>query len=151
VDYVQTDEARMAGASDSGKDAVMAMVSVNLPIWYGKYRAAEREARRRKAAAEKDREDTGKRLEADLELALYHFRDAQRKIDLYGDTLVPKAEQSLKAVLQEFEAGSTGFISLIDAQRLLLEFQLAHQRAQADRGQRLAEIEMLTGQEIDGR
>jgi cobalt-zinc-cadmium efflux system outer membrane protein len=151
VDYVQTEEARMAGASDSGKDAVMAMVSVNLPIWYGKYRAAEREARRRKAAAEKDREDTGKRLEADLELALYHFRDAQRKIDLYGDTLVPKAEQSLKAVLQEFEAGSTGFISLIDAQRLLLEFQLAHQRAQADRGQRLAEIEMLTGQEIDGR
>ena len=151
VDYVDTDDALNPGMADSGKDPVMAMVSVNLPIWYGKYRAAEREAGLRKAAAEEDRDDTGKRLEADLQLALYHFRDAERKIDLYGDTLVPKAEQSLKVARQGFEAGSTSFISLIDAQRLLLEFQLAHQRAQSDRGRRLAEIEMLAGREISAQ
>lgn len=148
VDYVQTDEARMPGVSDSGKDAVMAMVSINLPIWRGKYRAAEREARLRKAAVAEERKDTEKRLEADLELALYHFRDAQRKIDLYGNTLIPKAEQSLKVVLQEFETGSISFISLIDAQRLFLEFQLSHQRALADRGQRLAEVEMIVNREM---
>jgi len=149
VEYVQTDDALMPGTRDSGKDPVMAMISVNLPIWYGKNRAAEREARFRKVAAEKDRDDTGKRLDADLELVLYQFRDAERKIDLYGDTLVPKAEQSLKVAQQGFEAGGTSFISLIDAQRMLLEFQLAHQRAQADRGQRLAEIEMLAGRKIE--
>ncbi|MFO7535833.1 MAG: TolC family protein [Kiritimatiellia bacterium] len=148
LDYVQTDEALMPGTPDSGKDPVMAMISVDLPIWHGKYRAAEREARLRKAAVEEDREDTGERLAADLELALYHFRDAERKINFYGDTLVPKAEQSLKVVQQGFEAGGTPFIALIDAQRLLLEFQLARQRAQADRGQRLAEIEMLAGREM---
>lgn len=152
IDVVQTDEAMMSGTKDSGKDPVMAMISVNLPIWYAKYRAAEREAHLRMAAAEEDRVDTGKRLEADLELALYQFRDAERKIDLYGDTLVPKAEQALKIVQQEFETASAGFSALIDAQRLLLEFQLAHRRAQADRAQRLAEIEMLVGRElIDAR
>jgi cobalt-zinc-cadmium efflux system outer membrane protein len=151
VDYIDTDEALMPNTVDSGKDPVMAMVSINLPIWYGKYRAADREARLRKAAAEEDREDSEVRLEADLKLTLYHYRDAARKIDLYGDTLVPKAEQSLQVVRQGFEAGSTSFISLIDAQRLLLEFQLAERRAQADRGQRLAEIEMLTGAEVAGQ
>ena len=151
IDYVDTDEALMPDTLDSGKDPIAAIVSLNLPIWYGKYRAAGREARFRKAAAEEDREDTGKRLESDLELTLYHFRDAERKIDLYGDTLVPKAEQSLAVAQQGFEAGSTSFIALIDAQRLLLDFQLAERRAQADRGQRLAEIEILTGRQVGQR
>ena len=148
IDYVDTDDALNPDLTDSGKDPLMAMVSVNLPIWYGKYRAAEREARLRKAAVEETRDDTEKRLGADLQLALYHFRDAARKINLYGDTLLPKAKQSLQVTQQEFEAGKAGFIALIDAQRSLLEFQLAHQRAQSDRGQRLAEIEMITGKEI---
>jgi outer membrane protein TolC len=148
VDYVDTDDALNPDIADSGKDPVMAMVSINLPIWHGKYRAAEREAHLRKAAVEADRDDTEKRLGADLELTLYYYRDAKRKMDLYGDTLVPKAEQSLSVAQQGFEAGKTSFISLIDAQRLLLEFQLAESRAQADRGQRLAEIEMTVNREI---
>jgi outer membrane protein TolC len=145
IDYVQTDDALSPTVADSGKDPVMAMVSINLPIWYGKYRAARREAHLRKTSAEADREETERRLEADLESILYHFRDAERKIDLYGDALVPKAEQSLSVSQQGFEAGKTSFISLIDAQRQLLEFQLEERRAQANRGRRLAEIEMLTG------
>ncbi|NQU39553.1 MAG: TolC family protein [Lentisphaerae bacterium] len=151
VDYGDMDEARNSGVSDSGKDPVVAMVSINLPIWYGKYRAEAREARLRKKAAEGQREDVADRLAADVKLLLYHFHDAERKIDLYGDTLVPKAEQSLEATQQGFEAGSTPFISLIDAQRMLLEFQLAHQRSQADRGRRLAEIEAIVGREAHGR
>ena len=148
VDYIDTDDALDPGAPDSGKDAVMAMVSVNLPLWQGRYRAAEREARHRLAAAESDREGARKRLEAELDLALYRLRDAARKIDLYGDTLVPKAEQSLKVAQQGFETGKTTFISLIDAERMLIEFKLAHLRAQADKGLSLAQVEMLTGREI---
>ena len=147
ADYVQTDEALMPNTLDSGKDPIMAMISINVPIWQGSYRAAEREAHLKKAAVVNSLEDAGKRLEADLEFALYQFRDAKRKIDLYSDTLIPKAEQSLAVVQQGFEAGKTDFIALIDAERLLLEFQLAGRRAQADLGQRLAEIEMLTGNE----
>ncbi len=148
VDYVDTDDAAGAGVADSGKDPVLAMVSVSLPLWYGKQRAAGREARQRKAAVEARRADTANRLQADLALALYRFRDAGRKLALYGDTLVPQAEQSVEVARQGFESGETPFASLIDAQRLLLEFQLARQRARADRGQRLAEIEVLVGREI---
>lgn len=148
VDYVQTDDALNPDMTDSGKDPIIAMVSINLPIWHGKYRAAERESRLHKAAIEAQHDDAGKRLGADLELALYHFRDANRKIDLYKDTLIPKATQSLKVVQQGFEAGNTSFITWIDAQRLLLEFQLAQQRALADRGVRLAEVEALVSRDL---
>jgi outer membrane protein TolC len=148
IEYMDTGEASNPATPDSGKDPVMAMISASVPIWYGKNRSALREARYRKAAVEKELEDTGNHLASDLLLALYHFEDAERKVDLYRDTLVPKAEQSLSVAQQGFEAGNTSFLSLVDAQRLLLEFQLLHEGAISERGKRIAEIEMLTGRRI---
>ena len=145
VDYVDTGDALSPGVVDSGKDPVIAMMSVSLPLWYGKQRAAKREAKLRQSAAADDRDDAGRRLEADLRLALYQLRDAERKLDLYRTSLIPKVKQSLSVARQGFETGRTSFMALIDAQRLLLEFQLAHRRAEADRGQRLAEVEMIAG------
>jgi outer membrane protein TolC len=150
LDYVDTDEALMPHTPDSGKDPVIAKASVNVPIWYRKYRAAEKEARLRHAAVQEQRVDTENQLEADLKLALYHFRDAERKIDLYRDTLIPKADQSLKVAQQAFQGGKVSFISMIDAERLLLEFQLAYERAMADRARRVAEIETLVNKDLSG-
>jgi cobalt-zinc-cadmium efflux system outer membrane protein len=147
---VDTDEALMPDTPDSGKDPVIAKASVNIPIWFRKYRAAEKEARLRHAAVQEQRVDTENQLEADLKLALYHFRDAARKIALYRDTLIPKANQSLKVAQQGFQAGQVSFISLIDAERLLLEFQLAYERALADRAKRVAEIETLVNKDLSG-
>ena len=150
LDYVDTDEALMPDTPDSGKDPVIAKASVNIPIWFRKYRAAEKEARLRHAAVKEQRVDTENQLGADLKLALYHFRDAKRKIGLYRDTLIPKANQSLRVAQQGFQAGQVSFISLIDAERLLLEFQLAYERALADRAKRVAEIETMVNKDLSG-
>jgi outer membrane protein, heavy metal efflux system len=147
VDYVQTGEARMAGVSDSGKDPVMVGFSVNIPLWWGKYRAGVREAETRYEATQQEREDRANRLSTELELALFKYQDAERKIALYRDALIPKADQSVKVIQRSFEAGKSDFLSLIDAQRVLLEFQLAYERAVADREQGLATVEKLVGGE----
>jgi len=131
-----------------GKDPVIAMASINLPIWYGKYRAADREAQARLRAAVLQRTDKENTLGADAKMALYKFRDAGRKIDLYRDMLVPKARQALKATRTAYSSGKASFLDLIDAQRVLLEFQLSHERALTDRAQRLAEIETLVGRKL---
>ena len=81
-------------------------------------------------------------------MALYRYRDSGRKIDLFRDTLTPEAEQSLNITEETYRAGKVDFLSLIDAQRLLLEFQLSSERALANHEQSLAEIEMLTGREV---
>jgi len=148
VDYIETDSALMPGTRDSGKDPVVGMLSINVPVWRGKYRAAEREAEARYEASLRERSDRENTLVARLERALYGFRDAERKIDLYRDALVPKAEQSLKVTQQSYESGRADFLDVIDAQRVLLEFELSYERALANRSQRLAEIEMLVGREI---
>jgi len=145
VDYVQTGEARMAGVSDSGEDPVMAGFSVNIPLWWGKYRAGVREAESRYAATQQDRQDRSNLLSTDLKLALFKFQDAERKIALYRDALIPKADQHLKVIQRSFEVGKSDFLSLIDAERILLEFQLTFERAVADREQSLSTVEKLVG------
>ncbi|HUT23580.1 MAG TPA: TolC family protein [Sumerlaeia bacterium] len=149
VDYIDTHGSRpngmMPNPPDSGKDPVVAMISINLPVWHRKYRAIRREAEARRRAAAEERENLENELTSELEMALYELRDAERKIALYRDTLAPKAEQSLNVAQQAFAVDKVDFLDLIDAQRMLLEFQLAVERARADRAQRLAQIEKLTG------
>ena len=81
-------------------------------------------------------------------MALYRLREADRKINLYHNTLLPKAEQNMKVTQLAFTSDRASFLDLIDSQRSLLGFQLEHKRALADRAQRMAEIEMLAGGDI---
>ncbi|MGB2823257.1 MAG: TolC family protein, partial [Phycisphaerae bacterium] len=149
VDYIQTAPSTHGRhPADDGKDPVIAMVSVNLPIWRDKLAAGLREARHRHIAAVRRRKQKANSLSAELKLVLYRYRDAERKIGLYRDTLLPKARQGFTAAQVAFQAGKASFTDLVDAQRALLEFQLAFERALSNKAQRLAELEMLTGREV---
>lgn len=148
VDYIDTGGALMAGTPDSGKDPVIGMIGVDLPVWWWKNKAGVQEARRRHRAAVAQRAEREKELEAEIAMAFYRFRDAARKIRLFRDTLIPQAEEALFVTEESYRAGKVDFLSLIDAERLLLEFQLSYEQALSEREQRLAKIEMLTGQEF---
>lgn len=144
VDWIDTGSALMP-TPDSGKDPVMASISVNIPLWYESYRAAEREAEATLSAAAHAREERHNTLANRLELAIFRYDDARRKISLFRDTLVPKAQQSLQATETAFTTGAGDFLQLLDAQRILLEFQLSAERALTDSVQRDAEIRALLG------
>lgn len=151
VDYIDTASRSDMDPEDNGKDPVIAKLSVNVPIWHGKYDAIKGETAARRRAVMRERREKENLLIADLEMALYQLRDADRKIDLYRNTLLPKAEQNMKVTQRAFTSDKVGFLDLIDSQRILLGFQLEHKRALADRAQRMAEIEMLSGGDIDGK
>ena len=145
VKYMSNDSSMTTGGADSDENPVMVMLSINLPVWVGKNRAAIREARATLESAIAERADRENMLLAELKMALFMYEDAGRKITLYKDTLVPQAEQSLKVTQQAFTAGSADFLDLIDAQRTLLDIRLMAERALANRAQRRAEIDMLVG------
>jgi cobalt-zinc-cadmium efflux system outer membrane protein len=145
----------MAGGMPSGmaedrREPVMAMFSITLPLWRGKYGAEKREAEARYSAMSGAKLDMENQLLADLRLALYRFHDAERKMRLYGEDLVPKTRQGLEVARRAYEAGAADFPGLIDGQRNLLEFELAYERARVDRAMSLAEVEMLAGGDMTG-
>jgi outer membrane protein TolC len=84
---------------------------------------------------------------ARLEMVLFQYRDAERKMALYQKSLLPRAEQALEVIRSAFESGKTDFLDFIDSQRTLLEFELAYEEARTRRAQRLAELQMIVGKE----
>ena len=83
-----------------------------------------------------------------MERVLYDYEDSQRKQRLYGDILVPKAKELIEASESAYQGGTIDFLSLIDAQRTLLNFELLYERAVTDNRQKLAELEVLVGIEL---
>lgn len=135
----------MRGSDMMMDEDLMLMVGVTLPIWRGKYRAGEEEAHSRIRSIDKRIEDRTLSLESGLESALFGFRDARRRIELYGDFLLPKAEEALEVTTTAYQAGDVSFQDLLDAWRVLLEFRLALENANTEELKAIAEIEVTTG------
>ena len=149
ADYTFIGSAENSGVSGSGDDAVALTLGLDLPIWRSSYRAGLREAEAGVKVARREREEALNRLSSDLEMVLYQFRDAHRRAALFRDSLIPKGEESLQALDTAYQTGAEGFLDLIDAQRVLLEFQLQAARAEADRAKALAETERITGIQLN--
>lgn len=147
VEYGILGPALSPEARDMGKNPLMAMVGLNLPLWWGKNHAAVNEARAGYRASLQERQSRENTLLSELQMVLYRFRDAGRRQKLYREALLPRAKQALNVTQSAFETGKVEFLDLVDAQRTYLEFELALERAQADYARSLAELEMLAGRE----
>lgn len=129
----------------SGDDALSLTVGLTLPIQRGAKHARLVETRAELRGARASLEDAEHQLAAKLEQALYRVRDGDRRAHLFQESLIPKGEESLESLDIGYQAGDEEFDDLIDAERVLLEFQLQAVRAEADRAQALAEVERLAG------
>ncbi len=126
-------------------DPIIASISLSIPLWQGKYSAGVREARNRYFAAANRKVNAVNSLNTQLKNALFKYRDAVRKIELYDRSLLPKASQSMNVTEVDFRGGKADFTSFVDSQRILLEFSLSYRRALADKAISTAKIAMLSG------
>jgi cobalt-zinc-cadmium efflux system outer membrane protein len=149
VDYIETGSALNPILAESGKDAWVVGVGLNLPIWFGKNRAKKREAEAQLRMVQYDYAEARNQLIAFTKMVVFEYANAMRKASLYRDGLVPKAEQALNAGYTAYQAGEADFLDLLDAQRQLLAFQLQLEKARTDLAIRRAEIEMIINREID--
>ena len=148
LDYIATGDARMPGVQDSGDDALSATIGFTLPIWRSKYDAGVKEADAILRQQQFKRDQQLNTFHAETVTALFKLRDAQRQIDLYEDTLLPKVNESLVATQRAYSTGAAPFADTIDAQRMLLNFELSFARAITDHHQARIVLEKLTGQSL---
>jgi len=137
-----------ADLRDSQRDEVMLMFGLNLPIWRKSYSAGHLQARADLSRTTHEKKEAENTFVARAAQALYDFEDSDRKRRLYGDVLIPKGEELLGASETAYKAGTVDFLSLINAQQKLLEFQLYYERAMTDNQQELARLEMLVGSRL---
>ena len=148
VDWIQTDAAASGSPRDNGKDPVVLMFSMNIPLWRDSYKAAERQAKSNVRKTQQQKIDIENKTIAQAIQVLYELDDSQRKMQLYGGVLVLMAEELVQASEAAYRSGTVDFLSLIDAQRMLLNYTLDHERAITNNQQKTAELEMLIGKEL---
>ncbi len=149
VDYIQTGEALNPDMNESGKDPWVVGAKISLPIWFGKNSARKKEAKARRLAAEYKFDNTENKIRVISKKIMFEYSDALRKLKLYRDGLVPKAQQSLNASYAAYQAGEADFLYVLDAQRQLLNFQLTIAKEKARFGVKRAQLEMLSGKNLD--
>ncbi len=147
LDWIVVGKAQVA-QPDSGKDAVVVTAGLSLPLWGPNYRSSMSAARAEGAAHRADRDAARLAADAHLEAALSAVRDAQRRIDLYRDTLIPQAETTFQSVLGGYQSGRSTVASALLAQRDLLELQLELARSRAKHARAWAVLEAVVGRSV---
>ena len=147
--YIDTDTRAGASVPDDGKDPIIGMVTVNVPVWWERLAAGVAEAEHRHQAASHQREQAQQDLSAQLQRGLYELQDAERRINLYDRTLLPKAREALRVTQKGFIGGTQSFNDLIDTQRVWLEFELQYHRSLTDHAIGRAVVEQVIGQPLD--
>jgi cobalt-zinc-cadmium efflux system outer membrane protein len=130
---------------DSGRDAWNVTVGVKLPLWFGKIRAESRAERSSIRYLERTRDAEERRVEAEIDDIYNQYRIALGLATLYRESLVPRAEQSLRASEAGYMTGEIDFLSLLDSERMLLELRISLAERISDVEMRIAELEAAAG------
>jgi len=150
LDYIETGEALMP-VEDSGKDPLIGVASLSVPLWFGKHKGEVDGARAALTAAERMKDQRTLELGADLSMAKYRLEDELRRVALYVDRIVPAAEQSVAASDASYRAGKVDFDALISAHEMALESELSLARARADALVAASRLARLMGDDEWGR
>lgn len=145
VQYVlnkKTDEAMLAMGDMNGKDMIMPMVSVSIPLYRNKYKAQQRESKLWWQASREKYDNTRNTLESELYKTKHLLDDAARKIALYKKQ-EELAKTTYSLIIQEFVSGKSDLTNVIQVQRQLLDYQLKEAESIASYNTMVASIEKL--------
>ena len=129
-------------SSMNGKDMIMPMISITIPLFRNKYRAQQRENAYLQKASREKYDNTLNLLEAELHRTKYEIDNAARKIALYRKQS-ELAQSSCTLLVQEFASGKSDLTGVIQAQRQLLDYRLKTAEAVATYNTMVANIQKL--------
>ncbi len=117
--------------------------------WFGKDDAYLRELRKKRDSMKGHLAD--RRDAARFQVIRTHFQlDASRRqVELYQKTLLPQAKQNLNTSLIAYRSAKVEFITLMDAARLWLNFNLSLHGAMRDYRKHYALLEQVIGKRLE--
>jgi outer membrane protein TolC len=132
----------MGTASMNGKDMIMPMVTVTLPIYRKKYNAMIAEADQMMIATSENYLATSNSLQSEYFQAVQLYQDAQRRIKLY-DNQYQLASKSLDLMLKSFTVSSSGLTDVLRIRQQTLDYELKQVEAIADFNTAIAWLKRL--------
>ncbi len=117
--------------SMNGKDMIMPMLVVTLPIYRKKYNAMRDESEILKTATSQNYEAIASSLKAEYYQAVQLYQDAKRRIKLY-DNQYQLASKSLNLMLKSYSASISALTDVLRVRQQTLDYELKQVEAVAD-------------------
>lgn len=147
LDYVVVGQPSGMTSADNGKDVLMPMVSVSIPLFRKKYRAAEQEARLMQESFSLQKKDVLNTLVSEFDRASFTLQQQQQLVRLYEEQ-ISTTRQSLNLLFTAYGNSGKEFEEVLRMQQQLLQYQKNKATALAEFQTAQAKINYLTAKTI---
>lgn len=128
----------------NGRNMLMPMATVSIPLWRKKYSASVKESQYMRQSINEQKQDVSNQLMVSYEDALKDFRDADRRVKLYQEQ-TSLANQALNILIVQYTAEGSDFEEVLRMQQQLLDYKLKYLDALIDGNIAVAMMERLMG------
>jgi len=143
LNYSLINPGKMSSSSMNGKDMVMPMVTITLPIYRKKYRAMQTENEMLQKSVLQNYQASYNDLQTSWIKAVQMYRDARRGLSIYSRQQF-LLQKTFEITLQNFAASGTGLTEVLLTRQQLLNYELKKSEAVADLCTAIAWIKKLS-------
>jgi outer membrane protein TolC len=129
-------------------DLASFMVSMNVPIFIGS-KQSKALAQRKAEWMEQNYRLHGLRnqIKAEISEAAADYRRARSQFELFGTGIIPQAQQTVASMLAGYQVNQVDFLSLVNAQITLYDYEISYWRMLSEAKQALVRIAAAVGEE----
>jgi outer membrane protein TolC len=137
------------GQRDGFSDMISAQVSIPIPLQRGrKQDQLVIEARAERSSLEAEHHDQENVLRAEVARLHGQLERDRAQLALYVKAILPQGRAALTSATAGYQVGRAEFLTLLDAQATLFNYELTYFRVLSDFAKTLAELKRVVGEEI---
>ncbi len=125
LDYVPVSERTDVVINDNGKDIIMPMVSLSIPVFNKKHSSKTRQYKLQQEEVKAQKEEQLNHLQVLLEEAISKRTTARIKNNTQKKNLI-QAKNAEQILIKSYETGTIDFKDVLDIQELQLKFEMNH-------------------------
>ncbi|MBI4645968.1 MAG: TolC family protein [Bacteroidia bacterium] len=142
LNYMLINKSEMSTSEMNGKDMLMPMLSVKIPIYRKKYNASIKEVQFLENSSNEQLNNAENMLFMEYSAYLFALNDAERKLSLYRD-IISLTRKSFDLLLVQYSSSGADFDALIRLHRQLLDYKLNIYQALVDKLSAIAGLQKL--------
>ena len=132
---------------DNGKNIVMPMVSVSIPIFRKKYKAAQKEAQLMQESYTLQKKEAANLLISNYEMTWFEIQQQKELIGLY-EQQTRESNQSLNLLFSAYSNSGKDFEEVLRMQQQLLKYEKMKATAEVEYHIALAKLNYITAKQI---
>ena len=145
LDYAVLGNREDMQVAQNGRDVIMPMVGISLPLYREKYKAMKRETKMKLEAVRNEQKNRLNNLSSQYEKAEEQYLDAVRKVDLYKEQ-VEETERIYNLLKTNYSADGENFFELLRTRLMVQKFELKLEKAKANQNIAVSTLKYLTNQ-----